>query len=117
MSQGPTKRNIVQGVDHMGSIYKAMPAISEFIEAEYKEEELDEAYKNAMNLPDPETPLPDDLDGYDVYWTNWTLKGKQLSFTICFEKYEMLYEWAIRCPDEESYLRTKAFINSHLRIG
>lgn len=117
MSQKPTKRNIVDGIDHMGSIYKAMPAIAEFIEADYKEEELDKAYHEAMNLPEPDETLPDDHDGYGVWWTNWTLKGKQLSFTICFEKYEGYFGWAIRCPDEETYLKTKAFIGSYLRVG
>jgi len=101
----------------MGSIYRAVPAIAQFMEADYNEEELDKAYKEAMNLPEPEEQLPDDHDGYGVYWTNWTLRGKQLNFTICFEKYEMLYGWAIRCPDEETYFRVREFISNYLRIG
>lgn len=113
----PAKRNIVEGIEHMGSFYRAMPAIAQFIEAEYHEEELDKAYRDFCVIEPPEEPLPDDHDGYGVYWTNWTLKGKQLSFTICFEKYEGYFGWAIRCPDEETYLKTMEFISAHLRIG
>ncbi len=116
MSQKPVKRNIVDGIEHIGSFYRAMPAIAQFIEAEYREEELDKAYKDAMNLPEPDEPLPDDHDGYGVWWTNWTLKGKELNFTICFEKYEGYFGWAIRCPDEETYLKVKEFMSRLLRV-
>ena len=111
------KRNIVEGIDHMGSFFRAMPLIANFIEADYNEEELDKAYKDCMKIPDPDEPLPDEHDGYGVYWTNWTLKGKLLNFTICFEKHEMSYGWAIRCPDEETYYKVKAFMATLLYIG
>jgi hypothetical protein len=101
----------------MGSFYKAMPAIANFIEADYNEDELEKAYQDFCSIEQPEEPLPDVHDGYGVWWTNWTLKGKLLSFTICFEKYEGYFGWAIRCPDEETYLKTKEFISSHLRVG
>lgn len=117
MDQKPAKRNIVDGVDHMGTIYAAMPTIARLIGADYIEADLDKAYKEALNLPEPDEPLPDDHDGYGVYWTNWTLKGKLMNFTICFEKYEMLYGWAIRCPDEETYYRVKAEVETVLRTG
>ncbi len=116
MNQKPLKRNIVEGLDHMGSIYRAMPAIAEYIEAQYREEELDKAYKNFSEIDPPEEPLPDDHDGYGVWWTNWTLQGKKLSFTLCFEKYEGYYGWAIRCPDEETYLEVRKFMQTVLRL-
>ncbi len=100
----------------MGTFYRALPAIAGFIEAEYREEELEKAYHDFMNLPQPDEPLPDDHDGYGVYWSNWTLKGRQLNFTICFEKYEMLFGWAIRCPDEETYFRVREFVGEWLRV-
>jgi hypothetical protein len=117
VNAGPTKRNIVEGVEHMGSFYRAMPAIANFIEADYNENELAKAYQDFCNIEPPDEPLPDDHDGYGVWWTNWTLKGKKLNFTICFEKYEGYFGWAIRCPDEETYLKTKEFISAHLRTG
>lgn len=116
MAVGPTKRNIVDGVDHMGSIYRAMPVIAQLIEAEYKVEDLEKAFKEAMRLPDPDDPLPEDHDGYGVWWTNWTLKGKQMNFTICFEKHEGYFGWDIRCPDEETYLKIKAVLSPLLSI-
>ena len=97
MNQKPQKRNIVEGIEHMGSFYRAMPAIANFIEAHYKEEELEKTY-------------------HGVWWTNWTLKGKQLNFTICFEKYEGYFGWAIRCPDEETYYKVKEFMGTVLRV-
>ena len=112
----PTKRNIVEGINHMGDFYVAMPEIAKLIEANYEEADLDKAYKDAMNLPEiqdyPE--LKDDHDGYGIWWTNWTLKGNWLSFTICFEKHEMLYGWQIRCPDEETYYELKAIMEDLL---
>lgn len=117
MSYQPSKRNIVDGVDHMGSIHRAMPTIAALIGAEYKEEELDKAYKGFQNLEQPDEPLPDDHDGYGVWWINWTLKGKEMSFTICFEKYEGYYGWAIRCPDEETYYKVKTALEPLLSIG
>ena len=112
----PTKRNIVEGIEHMGSFYRAMPAIANFLEADYHENELEKAYQDFCNIEQPEEPLPDDHSGYGVWWTNWTLKGKQLNFTICFEKYEMLFGWAIRCPDEDTYLKVKEFMGTVLRV-
>ncbi len=111
------KRNIVEGVDHMGSFYQAMPAIARFLEADYDEQELDKAYNGFMNIPEPKNDLPDDHDGYGISWTNWTLRGKSLNFTICFEKNEMLYGWHIRCPDEETYLEVKKIMGGLLRVG
>lgn len=112
-----TKRNIVDGVDHMGSIYRAMPTIAALIEADYKEEELDKAYKDFQEIEQPDEPLPDDHDGFGVYWTNWTLKGRQMNFTICFEKHEGYYGWAIRCLDEETYYRVREALEPLLSIG
>ncbi len=112
----PQKRNIVEGIEHMGSFYRAMPAIAAFIEANYDEADLDNAYENFMNMPEPDASLTDDHDGYGVYWTNWILKGKDLNFIICFEKHEMLFGWHIRCPDETTYLRVKDFMGTVLRV-
>lgn len=112
----PKKRNILDGVDHMGSIYKAMPTIALFIEAEYVEEDLDKAYCDFQNIEQPEEPLPDDHNGYGVWWTNWTLKGKEMSFTICFEKHEGYYGWAINCKDELTYNMGKEVLKDLLRF-
>lgn len=113
----PTKRNIVEGVEHMGSFYKTMPVIARFIEADYDEAELDKACRDFFDIPAPAEPLPDDHDGHGVYWDTWTLKGKHLNFTICFEKHEMLFGWWIRCPDEETYLSVKEFMSTIVRVG
>jgi hypothetical protein len=104
----PQKRNIVEGVNHMGDLYTAMPQIAMLIEAQYDEAELDKAYAEAMNLPGfDHGPVDDDHDGYGIWWTNWTLKGNWLNFTICFEKYEGYYGWQIHCPDEKTYYEIK----------
>jgi hypothetical protein len=112
----PKKRNIVEGINHMGDFYVAMPEIAKLIEADYNEAELDKAYHDAMNLPEFSNvaPLPEDHDGYGIWWTNWTLKGHWLNFTICFEKHEMLYGWHIRCPDEATYYEVKAIMSNLL---
>ena len=114
----PLKRNIVDGIEHMGTFFEAMLAIAQFIEADYHPNDLVKAYHDAMNLPEPddENPIPEDHDGYGIWWTNWILKGTDLSFTICFEKHEMLYGWAIRCPDEETYNKVKEFMSTLLRV-
>lgn len=115
----PKKRNIVEGINHMGDLYVAMPQIAMLIEASYDEAELDKAYEDAMNLPEIQDypNLPDDHDGYGIWWTNWTLKGNWLSFTICFEKHEMLYGWHIRCPDETTYYEVKEIMSTLLSVG
>ncbi len=112
----PTKRNIVEGYNHMGDFYVAMPEIAKLIEADYEEAALDKTYSDAMNLPEigDYPPMDDDHDGYGIWWTNWTLKGNWLNFTICFEKHEMLYGWQIRCPDEETYYEVKAIMEDLL---
>ena len=84
----------------MGSFYRAMPAIANFIEAHYKEEELEKTYHDFCNIEQPEEPLPDEHDGYGV----------------CFEKYEGYFGWAIRCPDEETYYKVKEFMGTVLRV-
>lgn len=114
----PTKRNIVDGVEHMGSFFQAMPEIAKFIEADYDPSELEKAYQEAMNLSEPndDAPIDEEHDGYGIWWTNWTLKGKELNFTICFEKYEGYFGWAIRCPDEATYHKVKDFMRAHLRV-
>ncbi|HMI80081.1 MAG TPA: hypothetical protein VK484_14875 [Ferruginibacter sp.] len=109
MSQKPKKRNIVEGMNHMGGFLKAMPEIARLIEAEYHEEDLLKAYRDFMNVPEPgdDSAADEDNDGYGISWTNWKLKGRHLNFTICFEKDEMTYGWEIRCPDEETYYELK----------
>ncbi len=114
----PAKRNIVDGIEHMGTFFQAMPAIALYIEADYDPDELEKAYHAAMQLPDPEddAPVDEEHDGYGIWWTNWILKGKNLNFVICFEKHEMLYGWAIHCPDEETYYKVKEYIGTLLRV-
>ncbi len=114
----PTKRNIVDGVEHMGSFYHAMPHIAAFIEADYNPDDLSTAYEAFTNIepPDEDNPLPEDHDGKGVWWDNWVLRGKHLSFVICFEKYEMLFGWCIVCPDEETYYRVKDVVGQWLRV-
>lgn len=102
----------------MGSLYRILPRIAELIGAEYREEDLDRAYQEFQSMPepDPDNPLPDDHDGKDVYWKNWVLRGRITHFTLCFEKYEMLYGWSIPCQDEETYLRlTEEIEKNHPR--
>lgn len=114
----PHKRNIVEGIEHMGSFYRALPQIAVFIEADYNPEDLENAYNNFTNIefPDSANPLPDDHDGKGFWWDNWVLKGKHLNFIICFEKYEMLFGWSIVCYDEETYYKVQNFMSSVLRV-
>lgn len=115
---GPTKRNIVDGVEHMGSFYRAMPHVAAFIGADYDPDDLEKAYKEFCDIefPDEDNPLPDDHDGKGYWWDNWVLKGKEMTFVICFEKYEMLFGWSMACPDEETYLKAKTVLGKWLRI-
>ena len=110
----PKKRNIVEGTNHIGNFYVAMPEIAKLIEAEYYEADLDKAYEEVMNLSEPDDPVDDHNDGYGIWWTNWTLKGNWLNFTICFEKPEMFHGWEIRCQDEETYYEVKAIMEDLL---
>ena len=92
----------------MGTYFRVMPAIAAYIGAEYNEDELDAAYKKFINAPEPEVELPDDDEARKgIYWDHWILQGKVLRFVIQFEKWEMLYFWMVRCPDEETYLALK----------
>lgn len=94
----------------MGDFLTALPQIARFIGAVYDEKELIRAYDDFMNTPEPEELPGEDHDGYGIWWTNWVLQGRTLRFVICIEKGEMLYGWAVRCPDEETYYSVKAFM-------
>lgn len=68
-----TKRNIVEGIEHMGSFYRALPEIARFIEADYDEKGLKKANHDFLNRPEPDEAFPDD-DDKDVYPENWISK-------------------------------------------
>ncbi len=102
----PAKRNIVEGLNDIGSVIRSIPRVAEYIHAVYVPGTFEEAYHVFTNTPEPED-LPEDHDGYGVSWTNWVLRGPFLSFVICIESGERSWGWQIRCPDEETYLAVK----------
>ncbi len=59
----PTPRNIFEGIENMGLFYRAMPAIANFLEANYDQNDLEKTYQDFFNIEQPEEPLPDDHDG------------------------------------------------------
>lgn len=84
----PRKRNIVEGVAHMGTYFNVMPEIAAYIGADYNEDDLDQAYQKFINTPEPEEDIPyhDDEARKGIYWDHWILQGKELRFIIQFEK-------------------------------
>jgi len=113
----PRKRNIVEGVAHMGIFVDVMPKIAGFLDARFDPEQLLKSYDDFINTPTPDINPENEDEGKGVLWDHWILQGKHLRFTIQFEKGEMLYFWYIRCPDEETYLTVKEFMNITFKPG
>lgn len=103
---GPVVRhNVVSGCAHMGFYYHHLHAIAAFIGANYVEEELEQAYQSFI----AEASDDENFDYCKEY--TWRLKGAQGSFSISFEKYEMLYFWHLAADTEERYEAAKRFMD------
>jgi len=100
------RHNSVSGVAHMGFYYRHLPAISQFIKAEYDESNLDEAY----NVFLADAGNDDEFDFDKEY--SWRLKGETMSFIIGFEKYEGYYQWALATRSESDYEAAKTFMEN-----
>jgi hypothetical protein len=104
--------NVVDGCAHMGFYYKHMPAISEFIGAEYKQEDLEKAYNNFINTPYPNEEKENAGDEWDDQIVTWRLQGKNMSFLIGFEHGEGYYHWNLRASNETDYEKARNFMES-----
>ncbi len=100
--------NIVSGCGHMGFYYKNLPAISNFINAEYDEDSLEKAYKTFNK----EASDDEHFDFEKQYL--WRLRGESMTFTIQFEKYEMLFFWYLSAQNEQQYAKAKHFMDNLL---
>lgn len=96
--------NVVTGYGHMGFYFKHLPAISKFIEAEYDEAALEKAYHDFIT-----TPVPDELDGSEVHWG---ITGKEMRFSLWFERLEGYYQWHLWAKDETGYEKARHFMES-----
>jgi hypothetical protein len=94
--------NVVEGCDHMGFYFKNLPAISQFIGAEYNEDELEKAYHEFINSPYE--------GGEEERTQHWGLEGKEMRFSLWFERSEGYYFWHLRAKDEEGYQKAKDFM-------
>jgi hypothetical protein len=109
VSKPSPRPNVVSGYGHMGFYYRFLPAIAEFIGADYKEESLDKAYQDF--LADANTYELTDED-YEEREYRWSLQGKRMNFALWFEKHEMLFQWHLWAKNEEDYEEARAFMES-----
>lgn len=95
--------NVVEGCDHMGYFFKYLPAISQFIEAEYDKAALEKAYYEFIHS----APTDDTEDEPPVYWG---ITGKKMRFLLRFERDEGYYQWQIKAEDERDYKEAMRFM-------
>jgi hypothetical protein len=97
--------NVVMGSGHIGYYFEHLPAISKFIEADYNEADLEQAYQDFITLEDK-------ADKQDENEVKWVIKGKEMQFAFWFEKGEAYYQWHLWTNDEISYQKAKHFMQS-----
>ena len=94
------KPNVVNGYGSLSAYIKQLPAVSEFINAEYNEDSLFRSFHEASKIE------KDDA--------TWTMKGKQMSFTIYWDHDEVSHQWHCHCTSEELYWKARSFLKDKL---
>ena len=88
--------NVVTGCASLSAYLEKLPAISEFINAEYNQDSLLRSYDEDRRTD------PGD--------TKWTMKGEQISFTIYWDHNEVYHFWHCHCATEALYGKTRWFL-------
>ena len=81
--------NVVTGCSSLYDYLKKLPAISEYIGANYEEDSLLRSYNEEAA---------------------WKIKGEQMSFTIYWDKNEVSHFWHCHCATEELYWKARKFL-------
>ena len=89
--------NVVTGYAFVSTYLQQLPAISEFIGAEYDEAAFLQSYKK---------PGSEDA--------KWTMRGKQMSFTVYWDHQEVVHQWHCHCDTEELYWKAREVLKSKL---
>ncbi len=90
------KPNVVTGCISLSAYLEKLPAISEFINAEYNQDSLLRSYDEG-SITDPGD-------------TKWTMKGEQISFTIYWDHNEVSHFWHCHCITEALYWKARTFL-------
>lgn len=94
------KPNVVTGHASLSNYLKQLPAISEFINADYNQDSLLQSF-DASSKPEAGD-------------TKWTMKGEQISFTIYWDHDEISHQWHCHCATEALYWKARAFLEDKL---
>jgi hypothetical protein len=94
------KHNVVTGVARLSDYLEQLPAISEFINAEYNKDSLLQSYDEG-GITDPGD-------------TKWTMKGEQMRFTIYWDHNEVSHQWHCHCDTEELYWKARDFLKEKI---
>ena len=86
--------NVVVGCSSISACLEQLPAIGAFIGADYDQDSLVKSYDE-----EPE----------------WQMKGKQMSFTIYWDKEEVSHFWHCHCASEELYWKAREFLETKFR--
>ncbi len=85
--------NVIVGNLSLHDYVMQLPAISEYIGAQYEEDSLFKSYNEE---------------------TEWKMAGEQMSFSISWDKHEVSHQWHCHCATEELYLKARKFLETFL---
>ncbi len=89
------KPNVVTGYAFLSAYLKHLPAVSEFIKAEYREDLLLQSFNASYHAKQNDA--------------KWTMKGEQMSFTIYWNYEEVSHQWHCHCSTEALYWKARTF--------
>ena len=94
------KPNVVTGHASLSNYIKQLPAISEFINGDYRKNSLLRSF-NAISKSEEND-------------AKWTMRGKQMSFTIYWNHEEVSHQWHCHCDTEAVYWMARIFLKDKL---
>lgn len=92
------KPNVVTGYAFFSAYLKQLPAVCEFIKAEYREDLLLQSFNACYRAKQNDA--------------TWTMKGEQMSFTIYWNHEEVSHQWHCHCTTEALYWKARVFLES-----
>ena len=94
------KPNVVTGHASLSNYIKQLPAISEFINGDYRKNSLLRSF-NAISKSEEND-------------AKWTMRGEQMSFTIYWNHEEVSHQWHCHCDTEAVYWMARIFLKDKL---
>jgi hypothetical protein len=94
------KPSVVTGHGSLNNYLKQLPAIGDFINADYEENSLLLSFDAGSKLE------KDDA--------KWTMRGEQMSFTIYWDHDEVSHQWHCHCATEALYWKAREFLHGRL---